>query len=82
MFELSQVAYSYYYYNISGYRLNRYNQGKSRGSNSNNLHHWANNQLYYIKYLLYKIPPFYDRYHIFKVLEVVVLKRFILKIRI
>ena len=24
------------------------------------------NQLYFIKLLLYKIPPFYDRYHIYK----------------
>ena len=65
-FELSQVAYSYYYYDILGYRLNRYNQGKARDHTSNSINMIAMNQLYFIKLLLYKIPPSYDRYHIFR----------------
>ena len=65
-FELSQVAYSYYYYDILGYRLNSYNQGKARDHTSNSLNILAMNQLYFIKLLLYKIPPSYDRYHIFR----------------
>ena len=36
MFELSQIANSYYFYDILGYRLNRYNQGKARDNSSNN----------------------------------------------
>ena len=63
IFELSQVAYSYYFYDILGYRLNTYNQGKSRLDNISII---AMNQLYFIKLLLYKFPPQYDRYHIFK----------------
>ena len=65
-FELSQIAYSYYYYDYLGYRLNIYDQGKSRDSTSNKINILAMNQLYFIKLLLYKIPPKYDRYHIFK----------------
>ena len=63
MFELSQVAYSYYYYDILGYRVNEYNQGKSRISDGRIT---AMNQLNFIKLLLYKFPPKYDRYHIYK----------------
>ena len=63
MFELSQVAYSYYYYDIIGYRMNVYNQGKSR---IDNIRIIAMNQLNFIKLLLYKFPPKYDRYHIYK----------------
>ena len=66
MFELSQVANSYYFYNIIGYRLNAYDQGKARDHTSNNGKILAMNQLYFIKLLLYKIPPIYDRYNIFK----------------
>ena len=66
MFELSQIAYSYYYYDIFGYRLNVYIQGQSRDSSSNNIKITAQNQLYFKKLLLYKIPPSYDRYHIYK----------------
>lgn len=66
MFELSQIAYSYYYYDIYGYRWNVYNMGKARDNISNNLPILAMNQLYFIKLLLYKISPIYDRYHIFK----------------
>ena len=36
MFELSQTANSCYFYDIFGYRFNRYNQGKSRNNCSNN----------------------------------------------
>ena len=63
MFELSQVAYSYYFYDIFGYRKNRYIQGKSRVDNGRIT---AMNQLYFIKLLLYKFPYKYDRYHIYK----------------
>ena len=63
MFELSQVAYSYYFYDIFGYRKNRYIQGKSRVDNGRIT---AMNQLYFIKLLLYKFPYRYDRYHIYK----------------
>ena len=66
MFELSQIAYSYYYYDILGYRLNVYNQGKSRDNSSNDIKILAMNQLHFIKLLLYKISPSYDRYIIYK----------------
>ena len=66
IFELSQIANSYYFYDILGYRLNRYNQGKSRDNTSNNKNILAMNQLYFIKLLLYKISPIYDRYYVFK----------------
>ena len=67
MFELSQIAHSYYYdYNIFGYRLNMYDQGKSRDSSSNKKSILAMNQLYFIKLLLYKISPSYDRHHIYR----------------
>ena len=66
MFELSQVANSYYFYDILGYRLNLYNQGQSRDHSSDNERILAMNQLNFIKLLLYKIPPIYDRYHIFQ----------------
>ena len=66
MFELSQIANSYYFYDILGYRLNRYNQGKARDNTSNKNSILAMNQLYFIKLLLYKISPIYDRYYIFK----------------
>lgn len=65
MFELSQIAYSYYYYNIVGYRLNVDIQGKSRDKYSNSISIKAMNQLFFIKLLLFKISPSYDRYHIF-----------------
>ena len=63
MFELSQVAYSYFYYDIFGYRWNTYNAGKSRIDTIGTV---AMNQLYFIKLLLYKFPYRYDRYHIYK----------------
>ena len=66
MFELSQVAHSYYFYDFVGYRLNVYLQGKSREATSKNIQVLAMNQLLFIKLLLYKIEPKFDRYHIFK----------------
>jgi glycosyltransferase involved in cell wall biosynthesis len=66
MFELSQVAISYYYYDIEGYRHNGYREAQSRVSQTNRKGILAMNQLYFIKLLLYKIDPIYDRYHIYK----------------
>jgi glycosyltransferase involved in cell wall biosynthesis len=66
MFELSQVAISYYYYDIEGYRHNGYREAQSRVSQPNRKGILAMNQLYFIKLLLYKIDPLYDRYHIYK----------------
>ena len=66
MFELSQIAFSYYYYDIKGYRHNIYLEGKSRAFHKNQLGILAMNQLYFIKLLLYKVDPLYDRYHIYK----------------
>ena len=63
---MSQIAHSYFYYDILGYRLNTYVQGRSRDSTSNRIHIIAMNQLYFIKLLLYKIDPTSDRYNIFK----------------
>ena len=65
-FELSQIAHSYFYYDILGYRRNTYIQGLSRDSTSNRGDILAMNQLYFIKLLLYKIDPSSDRYFIFK----------------
>ena len=66
MFELSQVAYSYFFYDIVGYRLNVHLQGQSRAGSSNSIQIIAQNQLLFIKLLLYKIDPKFDRFHIFK----------------
>ena len=66
IFELSQIAFSYYYYDILGYRHNSYLEGKSRAFQSNQIEILAMNQLYFIKLLLYKVDPLYDRYHIYK----------------
>ena len=67
MFELSQVSNSYYYYNETiGYRHNFYTQRKSSNISSFKNSITAVNQLYFIKLLLYKIFPIYDRYHIYK----------------
>ncbi len=70
MFELSQIALSYYYYEIVGYRHNLYLEGKSRVLQSNQKEILAMNQLYFIKLLLYKVDPLYDRYHIYKELSI------------
>ena len=67
MFELSQVAYSFYYYDIEGYRHCDYRSGQSANKNKNlERELYAENQLLFIKLLLYKIDPKYDRYHIYK----------------
>ena len=66
MFELSQIALSYYFYDIEGYRLNNYLQGQSRAFQSNQIEILAMNQLFFIKLLLYTVDPLYDRYHIYK----------------
>lgn len=55
MFELSQIAFSYYYYDILGYRHNAYLEGKSRPFQSNLKGIFAMNKIYFIKLLLYKI---------------------------
>ena len=67
MFELSQVAYSFYYYEIEGYRHCLFRSGQSANKNitvENEI--LAENQLLFIKLLLYKIDPKYDRHHIYK----------------
>ena len=56
----------YFYYELEGYRLNKYLQGQSRGSAANSIENVAMNQLYFVKLLLYKVDPKYDRYHIYK----------------
>jgi len=67
MFELSQVAYSFYYYDIEGYRHCNYRSGQSANKNKAlEKEIYAQNQLLFIKLLLYKIDPKFDRYHIYK----------------
>ena len=67
MFELSQVAYSFYYYDIEGYRHCVFRSGQSINKNKTlERQILAENQLLFIKLLLYKIDPKYDRYHIYK----------------
>ena len=67
MFELSQVAYSFYYYDIEGYRHCDYRSGQSVNKNKKlEKEILAENQLLFIKLLLYKIDPKYDRYHIYR----------------
>ena len=65
-FELSQIAFSYYYYDIKGYRYNKYLAGNSRAFLPERRETLAMNQLYFIKLLLYKANPLYDRYFIYK----------------
>ena len=65
-FELSQIAFSYYYYDIKGYRNNKYLAGNSRTFLPERREILAMNQLYFIKLLLYKADPLYDRYFIYK----------------
>jgi len=67
MFELSQVAYSFYYYDIIGYRHNTFRSGQSVNKNKTlEKEILAKNQLLFMKLLLYKIGPKYDRHHIYK----------------
>ena len=66
-FELSQVAYSFYYYDIEGYRFCTFHSGQCANKNKTlEKEILAENQLLFIKLLLYKIDPKYDRYHIYK----------------
>ena len=64
MFELSQIANSYFYYEIEGYRHCTYYSGITIDKDL--LETMAMNCLLFIKLLLYKLDPKYDRYHIFK----------------
>ena len=67
MFELSQVAYSYYYYDLEGYRHCTFNSGKTKNNDTTiEKEILAKDQLLFIKLLLYKIDPKYDRYHIYR----------------
>ena len=68
MFELSQVANSYYFFDMEmGYRHCTFNSGKSADKNMTYLTELlALNQLLFVKLLLYKIDPKYDRYHIYR----------------
>ena len=67
MFELSQVAYSFYYYDIVGYRHNTFRSGQSKNKNETlEKEILAENQLLFMKLMLYKIDPKFDRYHIYK----------------
>ena len=67
MFELSQVAYSFYYYNIEGYRHCTFHSGQSKNKNETlEKEILAQNQLLFMKLMLYKIDPKYDRYHIYR----------------
>ena len=59
MFELSQVAYSYFFYDIVGYRLNVHLQGKSRAGSSNSIQIIAQNQLLFIKLINYYLLNYY-----------------------
>ena len=67
MFELLQVAYSYYYYDLEGYRHCTFKSGKTKNNDTTiEKEILAKDQLLFIKLLLYKIEPKYDRYHIYR----------------
>jgi glycosyltransferase involved in cell wall biosynthesis len=67
MFELSQVAYTFYYYDIDGYRQCKFRSGQSKSRNETlEKEILAQNQLLFMKLMLYKIDPKYNRYHIFR----------------
>jgi hypothetical protein len=67
MFELSHIAYSFYYYDIFGYRHCVFRSGQSVNKNKTlEKEILAENQLLFMKLLLYKIDPKYDRYHIYR----------------
>ena len=61
-----KVLHPYFFYDIVGYRLNVHLQGKSRAGSSNSIQIIEKNKLLFIKLLLYKIDPKFDRFHIFK----------------
>ena len=70
MFELSQVAYSFYYYDIEGYRHCTFLSGQSKNKNKTlEKEIGAVNRLLLLKLMLYKIDPKYDRYHIYRELR-------------
>jgi len=68
MFELSQVANSYYFYDMSmGYKhctFRKATKGEQNITRETEL--LAMNQLIFMKLLLYKIDPKYDRYHVYR----------------
>ena len=67
MFELSQVAQTFYYYNIDGYRHCAFSSGQNKDKNETiEKEILAQNQLLFMKLMLYKIDPKYDRYHIYR----------------
>ena len=67
MFELSQVAYSFFYYDIEGYRYCTFHSGQNANKNKNlEKEIDAENRLLLLKLMLYKIDPKYDRYHIYR----------------
>ena len=69
MFELSQVAYSYYFYEgVNGYRQCTFRSGGIQYGFNETLEKetLAMNQLLFMKLLLHKIDPKYDRYHIYR----------------
>ena len=66
MFELSQVAYSYYYYEIEGYRFCKKPFSLKEKNETVENEILAKDQLLFIKLLLHKIDPKYDRYHIYR----------------
>ena len=67
MFELSQVAYSFYYYDIEGYRYCTFHSGQCANNNKKLKKEIdAENRLLLLKLMLYKIDPKYDRYHIYR----------------
>ena len=67
MFELSQVAYTFYFYDINGYRHCTFRSGQSKNKNETlEKEILAQNQLLFMKLMLYKIDPKYDRYHIYR----------------
>ena len=71
MFELSQVSYSYFFYDIDGIRHCLYNSGKCLDKNRTiETQTLVKDQLLFLKLLLYKVDPKFDRYHVFKELNV------------
>ena len=68
MFELFQVAYSYYFLDIDmGYRHCTFNCGKNKEKDDKlEKEILAMNQLLFMKLMLHKVDPKYDRYHIYR----------------
>ena len=68
MFELSQVAYSYLFYeSVNGYRQCTFDNGRHHIKDEKlEKETLAMNQLLFMKYLLLKIDPKYDRYHVYR----------------